>query len=259
MTLAKIGFLEFGLLDLLDIIIVAYILYRFILMMRGTRALTMIIGLGLILFFAFLATWLNLNSLKWLVARLGTIWLIAFLVVFQPELRGILIRVGNIPFFRRIFSTEGKKIANDIVDTVRLLSDAKVGALIAIKREVGLRNYEETGKKIDSKVTPELLTTIFTPRTPLHDGAVIIENDRIVAAGCELPLTKNPRYQKILGMRHRAGVGLSEETDAVVVLVSEETGGISMAIRGNLRRNLNVKTLRRLLEVSLESKKVDID
>ncbi len=254
MTLFKISFIEFGVLDIVDIIIVAYIVYQFILLMRGTRAISMMAGLVLILFLAFVSTWLNMNSLKWLIARLGTVWVIAFLVVFQPELRNILTRLGNAPIFRRFVNVEGRKVVAAVVEAVELLSDAKVGAIIAIKRDVGLKGYEETGKRIGAEVTPELLVTLFTPHTPLHDGAAIIEGDRIIAAGCELPLTTNPRYQRTLGMRHRAGVGLSEETDALVVLVSEETGAISLAIRGHLRRSLTTETLKRLLEVSLKGR-----
>jgi len=252
MTLFRIFFLEFGLLDVLDIVIVAFIIYQFFLLMRGTRAVTMLIGLGLLLFLAFVSTWLNMNSLKWLITRLGTVWVIAFLVVFQPELRNVLTRLGNAPFLGKLVSSGGHKVLEEIVRAVELLSEAKVGALIAIKRDVGLKGYEETGKRLNAEVTAELLVTLFTPRTPLHDGAVVIENDRIVAAGCELPLTTNPRYQRSLGMRHRAGVGLSEETDALIALVSEETGGISLAVRGHLRRNLTAEKLGKLLEVSMK-------
>ncbi len=252
MTLFKIFFIEFGLLDIIDILVVAFIFYQFIMLMKGTRAITMIVGLATILFLAFLSTWLNLNSLKWFSERLGTIWIIAFLIVFQPELRNALTRLGNAPFFRRLVSSEGEKTIAVIVNSVELLSASKTGALIAIKRDVGLKGYEETGKRIGAEVTPDLLITIFTPRTPLHDGAVIIDGETITAAGCELPLTTNPRYQRTLGMRHRAGVGLSEETDAVVVIVSEETGGISLAIRGHLRKNITIDNMRKLLEISIK-------
>lgn len=254
MTFFRLYFLEFGLLDVIDILIVAFIIYQFFLLMRGSRAVTMLVGLGVLLFLAFLSTWLNMNSLQWLITRLGTVWVIAFLVVFQPELRNALTRLGNTPFFGRIVSSSGKKVLDEVIRAVELLSEAKVGALIAIKREVGLKSYEETGKKLNSQVNAELLVTIFTPRTPLHDGAVIIENELIVAAACELPLTTNPRYQRSLGMRHRAGVGLSEETDALVVLVSEETGGISLAVRGHLRKNLTAEKLGKLLEVSMKGR-----
>ena len=254
MTFFRIAFIEFGILDIIDILIVSYIIYRFIILMHGTRAVSMLIGLGLILFLAFISTWLDMNSLKWLMARLGTVWVIAFLIVFQPELRNALTQLGNAPIFKRFVSTEGRKVVAAVIEAVELLSAAKVGALIAIKRDVGLKGYEETGKKMGAEVTPELLVTIFTPHTPLHDGAVIIEGDRIIAAGCELPLTNSPRYQRSLGMRHRAGVGLSEETDALVVMVSEETGSISLAMRGHLRRNIGQENLRRLLEVSLKGR-----
>lgn len=254
MTFFKLYFLEFGILDVIDILVVAFIIYQFFILMRGSRAVTMLVGLGVLLFLAFLSTWLNMNSLQWLITRLGTVWVIAFLVVFQPELRNALTRLGNTPFFGRIVSSSGKKVLDEVIRAVELLSEAKVGALIAIKREVGLKSYEETGKKLNSQVNAELMVTIFTPRTPLHDGAVIIENDLIIAAACELPLTTNPRYQRSLGMRHRAGVGLSEETDALVVLVSEETGEISLAVRGHLRKNLTAEKLGKLLEVSMKGR-----
>lgn len=246
--------MEFGVLDIIDILLVTFIIYQFFLLMRGSRAVTMLFGLGVLLFLAFLSTWLNMNSLQWLITRLGTVWVVAFLVVFQPELRNALTRLGNTPFFGKLVSSSSEKILDEVVRAVELLSEAKVGALIAIKREVGLKTYEETGKKLDSQVTAELLVTIFTPRTPLHDGAVIIENDRIIAAACELPLTSNPRYQRALGMRHRAGVGLSEETDALIILVSEESGTISLAVRGHLRKNLTPEKLGKLLEVSMKGR-----
>ncbi len=254
MSLFHIFFIDFRILDIIDIIIVAIIIYNFLLLMKGTRAVTMLLGLGAILFLAFLSTWLNMNSLKWLIARLSTVWIIAFLIVFQPELRNVLTRIGNTPIFRRFVSSSGKKVIAVIVGAVDILSSAQVGSLIAIKRDVGLKGYEETGKKIDAEATSELLVTIFTPHTPLHDGAVIIEDNRIVSAGCELPLSTNPRYQRTLGMRHRAGVGLTEETDSVVVIVSEETGAISLAIRGHLRKSLTLDSLRKLLEVSLRGR-----
>ncbi len=254
MTLFRLYFMEFGVLDIIDILIVAFIIYQFFMLMRGSRAVTMLFGLGLLLFLAFLSTWLNMNSLQWLISRLGTVWVIAFLVVFQPELRNVLTRLGNTPFLGKLVSSSSRVVLDEVVRAVELLSEAKVGALIAMKREVGLKGYEETGKKLNSQVTAELLVTLFTPRTPLHDGAAIIENDRIIAAACELPLTTNPRYQRTLGMRHRAGVGLSEETDALVVIVSEETGGISLAVRGHLRRNLTPDKLGKLLEVSMKGR-----
>ncbi|HHS49625.1 MAG TPA: TIGR00159 family protein [candidate division Zixibacteria bacterium] len=252
MTFFRFLFFEFGLMDVIDILVVALIVYSFLLLMKGTRAVTMLIGLGTILFLMFLSTWMDMNSLKWLSAHLGTVWIIAFIIVFQPELRNALMRLGNAPLFRRLVGSRSRKAAASVVNAVDVLSSAKVGALIAIKRDVGLKGYIETGKRIAAEATSELLVTIFTPHTPLHDGAVIIEDDTISAAGCELPLTTNPRYQRSLGMRHRAGLGLSEETDAVIVIVSEETGAISLAIRGNLRRNLTLDNLRKLLDISLK-------
>jgi diadenylate cyclase len=250
----RLYFLQFGLLDVFDIAIVAYIIYRFLLLMHGTRAISMMAGAGVILFLAFVSSWLEMESLRWLIARLATVWVIAFLIVFQPELRNILTQLGNAPIFRRIVGASSQRVVDNLMEVASVLSETKVGGLFILKRDVGLKGYEDSGKPINADVTPELLITIFTPHTPLHDGAVIIEGDKVIAAGCELPLTTNPRYQRTVGMRHRAGIGISEETDAVVVIISEETGNISLALRGHLRKNLSLDTLRKLLEITLKGR-----
>ncbi|MBN1756522.1 diadenylate cyclase CdaA [bacterium] len=258
MEFLKIFFIEITLFDLLDIIIVAVIFYQLIRIMKGTRAIQMLIGLGIILIIAFVSTWLRMETLQWLVGKLGTAWVIVFLILFQPELRNILARLGTNPIVRRFFPVKESRIANKIVDAVRFFTNRNIGALIVIEREIGLGGFIQTGKTLNADLNPDLLTTIFYPNSPLHDGAVIIQRDRIMAAGCTLPLTENPRYQKTLGMRHKAAVGLTESTDAIVIVVSEETGQISISMQGYLRRNVSISTLERLLELLLK-KSIDRD
>ena len=195
-----------------------------------------------------------MKTIAWVIRRLGTVWVIAFLVVFQPELRDILSRIGNSRIFKIFSETPTFRVLDDVVSAARILSEGQVGALIAIQRQVPLDDVISTGKPIGAKLTPELLATIFAPHTPLHDGGVVISEDRIVAAACEFPMTENPRYRSILGMRHRAAVGLTEHSDAAVVVVSEETGAISLAIRGYLRRQLSPDALKRLLEVIMSGR-----
>ncbi len=252
MTVYKFMFLELTWLGILDIFVVAGIIYSILSIIRGTRALSMVLGLFIILLIAFVSTWLKMETLNWIIAKLGAVWIIAFLIVFQPELRNVLTSIGNTPPFKRITQTKTMVGSiEDINNALRILKGARTGALIILQRDVGLKNIISTGKAINAKLTPELLVTLFAPYTPLHDGAVVIDNDTIVAAACQLPLTDNPKYQMELGMRHRAAVGMSEQTDAAVLIVSEETGEVSLALRGHLRRDLNFETLNRLLDVVL--------
>jgi len=253
-VLFHIYFIPVTLGDVLDIIFVAAVIYSILSLMEGTRARSMLSGLAFLLFLAFIAYWLDLKTIAWVIRRLGTVWVIAFLVVFQPELRDILSRIGNSRIFKIFSETPTFRVLDDVVSAARILSEGQVGALIAIQRQVPLDDVISTGKPIGAKLTPELLATIFAPHTPLHDGGVVISEDRIVAAACEFPMTENPRYRSILGMRHRAAVGLTEHSDAAVVVVSEETGAISLAIRGYLRRQLSPDALKRLLEVIMSGR-----
>jgi diadenylate cyclase len=235
-------------IDILDIVIVAFIFYKLFQLIRGTRAAQMFLGLIIIIAASFIAEWLRLGALNWIIASLKTVWVVAFVIVFQPELRRVLAQLGQNRVLRYFVRTQHLAVLDEITKAVRELSYRKVGALIVIAREASLRNYIETGTRISAKVTAELLCTIFTPQTPLHDGACIVVHEEIVAAGCILPLSDNPMLPASLGMRHRAAVGLTEETDAIVVVASEETGRISVSVRGNLRRNLDPETLREVLE-----------
>ncbi len=234
--------------DILDIVIVTLLFFKLFQLIRGTRAAQMFLGLIIIIAASFIADWLRLDALNWIISSLKTVWVVAFVIIFQPELRRVLAQLGQSRFIRYFMRPEHLVVLDEIVGAARELSIRKTGALIVIAREASLRPYIDTGTRINAKVSKELLCTIFTPQTPLHDGACIVVREQIVAAGCILPLSENPMLPPALGMRHRAAVGLSEETDAVVVAVSEETGGISVAVRGNLRRKLDPDTLREVLE-----------
>jgi len=231
-------------IDILDIIIVAYLFYRLFLLIRGTRAAQMFIGLFLLIIVSFIARWLNLNALNWILSSLKTVWVIAFVIIFQPELRRALSLLGQNRILGYFIKVEETSTVSEIVKACHQLTQNGLGAIIAIEQDVGLRNYIETGTPVDAHITAELLVTIFTPPSPLHDGAVIIVKNRIIAAGCILPLSQNPRLAKSLGTRHRAGLGLSEETDSVVIIASEETRTISLAVGGKLKRKLDINTLR---------------
>jgi diadenylate cyclase len=234
--------------DILDIVIVTFIFYKLFQLIRGTRAAQMFLGLIIIIGASFVAEWLHLDALNWIISSLKTVWVVAFVIIFQPELRRVLAQLGQSRFARYFIRPEHLVVLDEVTRAARELSLRKVGALIVIARQASLRNYIETGTRVNARVTYELIMTIFTPQTPLHDGACIIVGDEIVAAGCILPLSDNPMLPASLGMRHRAATGITEETDAVVVIVSEETGGISVAVRGNLRRKLDADGLRQVLE-----------
>ncbi|MCU0639483.1 MAG: diadenylate cyclase CdaA [Candidatus Krumholzibacteria bacterium] len=230
--------------DILDIIIVAFLFYRLFLLIRGTRASQMFIGLFLLIVLSIVSQWLNLNAVNWILSSLKTVWVIAFVILFQPELRKALSLLGQNKILGVFLKVEQSGTVSEIVKACQQLSLKNIGAIIVIEQDVGLRNYIETGTPLDARVTSDLLVTIFTPPGPLHDGAVIVDKNRILAAGCILPLSQNPRLGTSLGTRHRAGLGLSEETDAITIIVSEETGMISLAMGGKLKRKLDLNTLR---------------
>lgn len=231
-------------IDILDIVIVAFLFYRLFLLIKGTRAIQMFIGLFLLIIISFIARWLQFNALNWIISSLKTVWVIAFVILFQPELRKALTQLGQNRILGMFLKVESSGTVTEIVKACQVLVQKGLGGIIVLERDVGLKNYIETGTRLDAKVSDDLLVTIFTSPGPLHDGAVIIEKDRIVAAGCILPLSQNPRIGRALGTRHRAGLGLSEETDALVIIISEETGSISLAREGKLKRRLELNALR---------------
>ncbi len=243
----QIGFLAPGWRDLVEILIVSAIFYRILVLLAGTRAIQMLLGLVLLVAVYFTSRVLNLDLLRYLLETLFQYGAIAALVVFQPELRSALAHLGQNRMLRFFNRLEESQVAEEVALAAEELARAKVGAIIAIEREVGLEEYVDTGTPLQARVSAALLTTIFTPYSPLHDGAVIIRGDTVVAAGTILPLTQFPVADKSLGTRHRAALGLSEESDALVVVVSEETGQISLAFRGQLQRGLDRERLAILL------------
>lgn len=243
--------LNIGYLDIIDIIIVSYVFYRLILLIRGTRAEQLIKGLVILLLAMIVSDKVGLNTLNWILEKVMTVGLIAIPIVFQPELRRALEQLGRGKIFKSSYwnwdPQEFDRFLEELTKAVPALVKKRIGALIVIERDTGLKDWVETGITVEGLVTAELLINIFFPRSPLHDGAVIIRGNQIVAAGCYLPLTDDPYLNKELGARHRSGLGITEQSDAVAVIVSEETGIVSVAQNGILTRYLDEKKLRNLL------------
>jgi diadenylate cyclase len=237
---------NFRLRDAIDIGIIAFFIYRIIDLIRGTRAVQMLIGL-VVVFVAFLSSkYFDLYALNWILDNfLGSI-LLVIVVIFQDDIRRALTQVGTRPFFGVESGLHGQDL-EEIVRAAELLASKRIGALIVLQRDVGLNDFVEVGTRLDARVSKELITSIFQPLSPIHDGALIIHKGRIIAAGCFLPLTTNPHVSKTLGTRHRAGIGLTEETDALVIVISEEEGAISMVRDGRITRGVDAATLRSTL------------
>jgi diadenylate cyclase len=235
--------------DILDILIVSFLIYEALKLIRGTRAMQMAIGSLLVIGLLYLSQAFPLPTVGWLIRNLLAYVVFAAIVLFQSDIRRGLSHFGRAPFFRYLGRSErAAESIEEVVTATALLAKDRVGAIIVFEREIGLRNYVESGIPIDAAVSYDLLTTIFQPTTPLHDGAVIISEDRIAAAACFLPLTVTPHLDRDLGTRHRAAIGLSEESDAIAVVVSEERGEVSLARRGRIIRGLSTDALRRQLE-----------
>jgi len=243
-------FQAIGIGGFFEIVVLAAAFYYILLFFRGTRGAQVLIGfvviyaslIGLTMIF-------NLNVMNWILSRISVLLGVALVIIFQPEIRRALAELGRQKVFGA--AAENRTVADTVLQSVLSLAGNRIGALIAIEREIGTRAIQETGVKIDAPLVPQLLTSIFYPHTPLHDGGVIISANRIVAAGCVFPLSQNMDLHHQLGMRHRSAIGLSEETDAVVIVVSEETGTISVCYRGRLSRGLDEERLRRFLTTLL--------
>jgi diadenylate cyclase len=249
MELFKIGFLRVELADVIDVALVSFIFYRLYLVMRGTIAAQIFFGLLFIIAVSFISQAANLKALSWIMRTLTDIWVIAFIVLFQPELRRLLVLLGRNPIVRFFVRGNVDEAVDDVVAAVTELSRKKQGALIVFVRATGIRVHAETGTKLDALVSKSLVLSIFNPKSPLHDGAVIIKDRLIEAARCTLPLSNITTWSgELLGTRHRAGLGISEQADAVVVIVSEETGGVSIAENGTLYRGLTPAVLRKELK-----------
>ena len=253
MELFRIGFLSIGLIDIVDIAFVAFIFYKLWSVMRGTRGSQMVIGLLMIFIASILVGALGMKATTWLAESVAQVWVIAFVILFQPELRRLMVQIGQTRIVQRLLRVKGTRAIEEIVKGAVSLSEKRYGALFVIQRDIGLRGVIETGVKMQSEVSSELLVSLFFPRAPLHDGAVVISGNLIEAAACILPLTENPNIDASIGTRHRAALGVSEESDAAAVVVSEETGQISIAYRGEfLERGISGDELREHLRQIFE-------
>lgn len=247
-----------SLINIIDILVVAVLIYKLFLWIKGTRAVQLLKGLVVLLIATTISNWLGLYTINWILKSIQGMLIVAIPVVFQPELRRALERLGRGKFFARPLVLLGEedtsRIIGEIIRAILVMAKNKMGALIVIERETGINDYIETGVKLDSVISGEFLINVFIPNSPLHDGAVIVRGDRVAAAACFLPLTENPDLSKELGTRHRAAIGITEVSDAVALIVSEETGVISAAHDGRLTRYLDEKTLRELLMEMLDQK-----
>lgn len=250
-----------NILDLIDIVVVAYFLYRIYLMLKNTRAATLVKGLLVLVLFMLISRWLNLHVISWLLEKSMTVIMVALPVVFQPELRRALEQIGRGRLFNKgseLDEQEMEEMLNAVANATVIMSRRKEGALMVFERETGLEERIETGVAVDGLISDSLLLNIFEKDTPLHDGAVIIRGKRIVAASCLLPLTENRNLSQELGTRHRAAIGISEQSDAVVLVVSEETGAVSIARNGELMRYLTADDVKEILRSYLLKPTVNV-
>jgi diadenylate cyclase len=242
--------------DVVDILIVSVLIYEALKLIRGTRAMQMAIGSVVVIALLYVSQAFPLRTVGWLIRNVLAYAVFAAIVLFQSDIRRALAHLGRAPFFRYLGRSErAEETIEEVITATGMLAKARVGAIIVFEREIGLRNYVESGIPLDAAVSYDLLTTIFQPSTPLHDGAVILSEERIAAAACFLPLTVNPKIDRDLGTRHRAALGLTEESDAIAVVVSEERGEISLARRGQISRHLSTDDLRQRLQTLIFQKR----
>jgi diadenylate cyclase len=244
--------LEFTWLDALDVLIVAILVYQLLQFIRGTHAVQMALGVVVLVVLYWTSKWLDLQTVNWLLRTFLPYVVFGIIVVFQAEIRKVLAHLGTTTFLGAFTAQRTEEAMDEVVLAATTLSTHKTGAIVVIEREMGLRSYIETGIALDALLTYDLLINIFNPGTPLHDGAVIVQGNRVAAAACFLPLTVNPELSRTLGSRHRAAIGVTEDTDAVAVVVSEETGIISLVRGGEIRRELDGRSLKAALLEALE-------
>ncbi len=233
--------------DILDILLVTIIIYRGLLIIKGTRAAKMLIGLMVLFLALIFSQYLGFYTIDWIIQTLWAQIVLALIILFQPEIRKTLAQMGEARFLPSFATAEELKSLEEIVRASVALANRKIGALIVIEKETNLKDFIEMGTQLDAKVSRELLLSIFHPTSPIHDGAIIIRGNRVIAAGCFLPLTLSADISKAFGTRHRAGIGLTEETDAVVLIISEETGSITTAVSNNIEKNVDMGSLRDFL------------
>jgi len=255
--LAFLQSVDFSWLDVLDILLVAVIIYQLLLFIRGTHAVQMALG-GLVLVTVYWTSkWFDLETVNWLLRTFLPYLVFGIIVVFQSEIRKVLAHLGKTPLLGAFSTQKTEEVIDEIVLASTTLASGRTGAIIVIEREMGLRSYIETGIALDAILTYDLLISIFNPGTPLHDGAVVVQGNRVAAAACFLPLTVNPELSRTLGSRHRAAIGVTEDTDALAVVVSEETGIISLVSGGRIRRELDGRALKQALLETLEVEESD--
>lgn len=236
---------DISIFDIIDILIVSYVIYKLIMLVRGTRAAQLLKGIVVVVVTWALSIWLELHTLQWMMNQMFTFGVLAVIIIFQPELRNALEKIGRGKLFTRtsVEEEDFSKRVGEVIKAVNYMAKRKIGALIVFERETGLNDYIESGTGIRSEISSELMINIFIPNTPLHDGAVIIKENQLMAAGCYLPLSENPFISKELGTRHRAAIGMSEVSDAISIVVSEETGQVSLAMNGQVVRDIKEESL----------------
>ncbi|MFD0051799.1 diadenylate cyclase CdaA [Actinomycetes bacterium NPDC127524] len=253
MSLSNFSFLDY-VVNLIDILLVWFVIYKLLVVIRGTKAVQLLKGIFVIVIVRALSSLIGLNTLGWLMEQVMTWGVLAIIIIFQPELRRALEQLGRGKLFVRSTGQEEDeqdRLVEAIVKATAYMAKRRIGALISIEKETGLSDYIETGIPLGSQISSELLINIFIPNTPLHDGAVILQNNQVAAAACYLPLSESPFISKELGTRHRAAMGISEVTDCITVVVSEETGGVSLTKNGELYRELDQNTFRNMLQKEL--------
>ena len=250
--LFSIGFIEVNLIDIIDVVVVAVLLYKIHQVLRNTIAVQIFLGIIAILAVYFLTEMLNFRSLHWILQTLSNIWLLAFIVLFQPELRRLLLVIVRAPVFSSFMSSNLNETIGEVIEAVQEMSEKHIGALIVFARSRNIKMTIETGIPVQGVISRELLLSIFNTKSPLHDGAVIVQNGMVEAAGCILPLSNTTKYQRHkLGTRHRAALGISEQADILALVVSEETGKITLAEEGTLYMHLSIDKLEKLLKEKL--------
>lgn len=239
-------------LDLLDVALVAFIIYRIILLIKGTRAVQMLLGLAVILVVYIASQVGGLYTLHWLLDNFLSSIILVVVVIFQNDIRRALIHVGRNPFFADLSYKEENEVMDELAKACIAMAGRRIGSLIVIERETGINDFLEVGQEIDAKVSSDLIISIFNSASPIHDGALVLQQGRLTRAGCFLPLTQDPNVSKHLGTRHRAAIGLTELVDAVAIVVSEETGKVSVVVGGRITRDLDSVSLKRVLKRLLE-------
>jgi diadenylate cyclase len=239
-------------IDVIDVLVVTFVVYQLLKLIRGTHAVQVAVGGVMLVLLFWISQWLDLQALNWLIRTFLPYAVFGILVIFQPEIRKILAHVGKTPLGGLFGAQRTEELLDEIVLATTSLAARKIGAILVLEREMGLKSYIETGIALDAQITYDLLINVFAPGTPLHDGALIVQGKRVAAAACFLPLTVNPELSRTLGSRHRAAIGVTEDTDAVAVVVSEETGTISIVVEGRIRRGLDGAGLRQALYESME-------